>query len=792
LAHPLSGGAALDQLVALRQALADRYAIERELGQGGMATVYLAEDLKHHRKVAIKVLRPELAASLGADRFLREIETTAQLTHPHILPLLDSGAADGTLFYVMPYVEGESLRDRLTREKQLPLDDTLQIARQVADALAYAHSHGVIHRDIKPENILLESGHAVVADFGIAKALAAAGGEKLTETGLAVGTPQYMSPEQAGGESGLDGRSDLYSLGCVLYEMLAGEPPFTGPSVQAVVAKRLSTPAPRISILRDRVPPHVEWALDTALARTPADRFPTCTQFAEALTAVSGLRPWEHSRTRSRAGRVAAVVAGLLLIAVSAVVVLKTWILDPSEGPRLKSLVVLPLVNRSGDSAQDYFIDGMTEALITELGKVSSLTVTSVTSAMTYKRSPKPLRDIARELGVESVVEGSVLREGSRLRIAARLIDGRTDRQVWDSTFVRDAGNILLLYGEAAQTIAGAIGATLTPDETRRLQVARTVDTAAYNEYLLGRRDAWTWTPDGFSRAIGHYRRTVAIDPTFTPAYAGLAEAYRWSTAFGTLAPAEAMPLGQAAAERAVALDSASAAAHVALAGVRADQWRFPEADREYQRALALNPSLVDAHNEYGTFLTLLGRRDEAVREAVRARQLDPLTVNIRVQLGWVYLLTGRYRESLAALDSALALDSAAFWAHSHKALDYSALGLHPEALAEIAKALAASPGNQVVLTVASVTNAHAGRTAEARGYLDSLLALGRRGVWVDPYLVGMARANLGQTALALESFGRAVEQRSFLVWGLKTEILPASFKSEPRFRALLRRMGNE
>ena len=267
----------------LAEALKDRYTLQRELGRGGMATVYLAIDRKHERSVALKVLKPELAAVLGADRFLREIKTTAQLTHPHILPLLDSGDADGTLFYVMPYVEGESLRDRLNREKQLPVDDALQISREVADALSYAHSRGVIHRDIKPENILLESGHAVVADFGIARAIDQAGGDKLTATGVALGTPAYMSPEQAAGSRDLDGRSDLYSLGCVLYEMLAGQPPFTGPTVESLVRQHLSAEPPHITGIRPAVPAHVVTAVERALAKTPADRFNPVALFAEAL-----------------------------------------------------------------------------------------------------------------------------------------------------------------------------------------------------------------------------------------------------------------------------------------------------------------------------------------------------------------------------------------------------------------------------------------------------------------------------------------------------------------------------
>jgi len=272
-----------DALYRLKTALSDRYVIEREIGAGGMATVYLAHDVRHDRRVALKVLKPELAASLGGERFLREITLTARLHHPHILPLLDSGDADGLLFYVMPYVEGESLRDRLNRERQLPLDDAVRIARDVADALSYAHSRDVVHRDIKPENILLESGHALVADFGIARAITTAGGDKLTQTGLAVGTATYMSPEQSTGERLIDGRSDLYSLGCVLYEMLAGEPPFSGSSAHAILARRLTDPAPRVSLVRATVPGHLDSAIRKALASTPADRFATMSEFVDAL-----------------------------------------------------------------------------------------------------------------------------------------------------------------------------------------------------------------------------------------------------------------------------------------------------------------------------------------------------------------------------------------------------------------------------------------------------------------------------------------------------------------------------
>jgi serine/threonine-protein kinase len=310
-------------------ALADRYTVEREVGRGGMATVYLANDLKHQRRVALKVFRPELAAAVGAERFLREITTTANLRHPHILPLYDSGEAGGFLFYVMPFVEGESLRDRLDREKQLPLDDALQIAREVADALSYAHSHDVVHRDVKPENILLEAGHAVVADFGIARAVSAAGGERLTQTGIAIGTPTYMSPEQAAGSGDLDGRSDLYALGCVLYEMLAGQPPFIAPTAEGLVRQHMTAEAPTVTQLRPKVSGEVAQAIDRVLAKNPADRFATAAAFTKALAVPE--------RVAEPAQRAVVPRGVWAVIAIAVVAMVAVWVLRPVR-PRSRSI----------------------------------------------------------------------------------------------------------------------------------------------------------------------------------------------------------------------------------------------------------------------------------------------------------------------------------------------------------------------------------------------------------------------------------------------------------------------
>ncbi|HXW97803.1 MAG TPA: protein kinase, partial [Gemmatimonadales bacterium] len=400
----------------LGRGLSTRYTIHRELGQGGMAVVFLAQDLRHDRQVALKVLRPEISAEIGAERFLREIKLAAGLTHPHILPVFDSGEADGLLFYVMPSMEGHSLRERLDKERQLPLGDALRITREVASALDYAHRHKVVHRDIKPENILLHEGAAMVADFGIGKALTATGAS-ITQTGLALGTPAYMSPEQASGELDTDGRSDLYSLGCVLYEMLTGEPPFTGVTAQAVIAKRFVSPIPKIRTTRD-VPEAVDAAVSRALARTPVDRFPTAAEFAEAL------------RTISRDG-----VTGAHRIVEGA-------------KPGTKAIAVLPLANMSADPENEYFSDGMTEEIINALSKVPGIHVASRTSSFAFKGKEVDVREIGEKLKVSSVLEGSVRKIGNKIRLTAQLINVESGFHLWSETYDRQLEDVFAVQDE--------------------------------------------------------------------------------------------------------------------------------------------------------------------------------------------------------------------------------------------------------------------------------------------------------------------------------------------------------
>jgi len=470
----------VDQLARLQAALTGRYTIEHELGRGGMATVYLAQDLKHGRPIALKVLRPELAAALGPGRFLREIEIAARLTHPNILPLHDSGEAGGLLYYVMPYVDGESLRSHLAREGPLPLDRALEIAREVASALGYAHEHGVVHRDIKPENVLLESGHAVVADFGVARAVWELAGDRLTETGIAVGSPAYMSPEQAGAEERLDGRSDIYALGCVLYEMLVGEPPFTGPTPRAVAAKHLRQSVPSARITRPGVPAAVDRVIRTALAKVPADRFSDAAHFAAALAACAG-QPGRRLAPRRWTG---VVVAAALTVAVGRWAWAR-WSGSPSlpvPAARLDPthVAVLYFDDLSEGRTLRHVAGGLTEDLIDQLGQVDALRVISSSGVAAYRERSVPLDSIARTLGVGTIVTGSVGRSADRLRVAVRLIDAANGNQLRSQTLERPWGDLFVLRDAVAQQVSRFLREELGQEVQLRQRRAATGSVAAW------------------------------------------------------------------------------------------------------------------------------------------------------------------------------------------------------------------------------------------------------------------------------------------------------------------------
>jgi len=661
---------------ALADALRDRYLIERELGRGGMATVYLARDVKHDREVALKLLRPELAAVLGAERFLQEIRISAKLDHPHILTLIDSGESEGFVWYVLPYVRGESLREKLTREKQLSVEAAVRIATQVASALDYAHRHGVIHRDIKPENILLHEGEAVVADFGIALAVREAGGPRLTETGLSLGTPQYMSPEQATGGRELDGRSDMYSLAAVFYEMLAGEPPHTGPTVRAVIAKLLTERPTRIRTVRDTVPEGIDTAVAKALAKVPADRFGGAAEFAAALT-VRGAGPTAGWRRRRVA--VAASIAGAVALAAFAAV----W--HPWRRPAratapvadVASVAVLPFENLTGNPSDQYLSDGMTEEVIGQLAQVGGLKVISRTSTEALKGTHLTLRQIADTLGVRHILEGSIRHEGHRIRVAVDLIDATTDAHVWASTYDRDLTDVFAVQEEVARHVADSLVSAVGVRPTIG-RVARTERPGAYEAYLAGRSLVYRRTREGLRGALAQFQQAIAQDSAYAPAYAGLASvyslwvfyAYPGIDLYGAEGRAVAM------ADGAIALDSDLAEAYAARGRAMTRAWAPAEPIAvDFKRALELRPNSADVHQWYANFLSREGRHDEALAEVERAVALDPLAPGVRIAFSFVALAARRYNVAAQEAARTLALEPGLMRAREHQALGDLLLG---------------------------------------------------------------------------------------------------------------------
>ncbi len=733
-----------DQRDRLTAALAGRYVIERELGSGGMATVYLAHDVKHHREVALKVLRPELAAALGPDRFLREVEIAARLNHPHILALYDSGETNGFLFYVMPYVAGESLRHRLEREKQLPIEEALAITRHVAAALGHAHAQHVIHRDVKPENILLYEGEAMVADFGIALAVSAAAGERLTQTGLAVGTPAYMSPEQAVSERALDARSDVYSLGCVLYEMLAGEPPYTGATAQVLIAKRLVDPVPAVRRLRAAVPVGVEQALTKALAKVPADRWASALAFAEALATPAGPRP--------------------------------------------PSVAVLPFLNLSADPENEYFADGITEDVIAHLSKIRALKVISRTSVMAFKQREQSLREIGARLEVATLLEGSVRRAGDRVRIVAQLIDAESDRHLWAETYDRRLTDVFAIQTDVALQIAAALKAELSPDEKSRLHQEPTSDLQAYQLYLQGRHCYLRYTAEGSRRGIEYFEQAVAKDPNYALAYAALAMVYTELAETGSLRPGEAYARARDASAKALALDLGLGEAHCMLAYITAVcDFNWVSAEQEFKRALELTPNSADTYDLYGRMCLALERNDEALAMERRAQELDPLAH--RADVARALLRAGRYDEALQAATHAVELDP--HYARGHATLGWAYLkkGIVKQGVAELEIAVSLSPGDTLWLAQLGQAYGMVGDVARARNVLHQLEELsGQR--FVSPYHIAFVYTGLGEQDSAMDWLERAYEDRSGPVYSVKGSFLFTTLHGHPRFIALLRKMN--
>jgi TolB-like protein len=671
----------------LNAALSGRFAVERLLGRGGMSSVYLARDLRHDRLVALKVLRPSIAATLGAERFLREIHIAASLAHPNILVVHDSGDAGGMLYYVMPYVEGQSLRARFAREGALPVADAVRIACEVADALSYAHGRNVVHRDVKPENILLEAGHAVVADFGMACAIEAAGADRLTESGLAVGTPAYMSPEQAAAEP-TDGRTDIYSLACVLYEALAGEAPFTGPTALAVLARKAAGPLPSLRLVRGEVPAHVERAITRALAAVPADRFASAAEFADAL---------RDDRAATSAGR---------------------------------SIAVLPFTNMSGDSESDYFAEGIAEEITTALARIPEIKVAARTSAFAFKGDRLDVRDIGRRLGVGVVLEGSVRRAGKQLRVAAQLINVADGYHLWSDRYDREREDVFAIEDEITRSIVAALEVLLADRADQAMVQPATSHIHAYDFYLRGRQYFRQSRKKSLEYARQMFERAIEIDPAYALAWAGVADC---GSLLHMYYPGQSDDAERAdrASARALELAPRLPEAHASRAFALFQLGRMADAVEHFREAIRLDPQTFEARYFYGRALFQLGRFADAAQmfeDAARMRE----DYQARFFAAQAFQATGdlpsadaAYQRAFEVARTHLELNPDDPRAATMAAVSACRVGRKDEGLAWARQAVAADPEDAGVRYNVACLYSLEGRIEDAIGCLEEAFAMG-------------------------------------------------------------------
>ncbi|MEO7251338.1 MAG: protein kinase, partial [Arenimonas sp.] len=729
----------------LTAALADRYRLEREIGAGGMATVYLAEDLKHQRKVAIKVLRPELAAALGPDRFMQEIAIAARLQHPHILAVHDSGEADGFLYYVMPYVEGESLRERLLRQGELPVHEAVRLLLEIADALAHAHASGVVHRDIKPENVMLSGRHALVMDFGVAKAVSEASARKFATTvGVALGTPAYMAPEQATADPNLDHRADIYALGVLGYELLTGRPPFIEGSPQQILAAHLTKAPEMITVHRPGIPPALAAVIMRALAKQPADRWQTAEELVtqlEPLTTPSGGITPAATRPLSAmvpSGRLKSRYASVgLALATIAVVAILLWNRQPAPAKPMasipttriatanvavaNSIAVLPFVNMSSDKEQEYFSDGLSEEVLNQLAQVPQLRVIARTSSFSFKGKEVDVATIAKILNVATILEGSVRKSGSTLRITAQLVRASDSSHLWSESYDRKLNDVFTVQDEIAGAVVGALKLKLLPAQrpSARHFVPRP---EAYEQFLLGRQFANRNTQEGYDGALTAYHRAVVLEPNYAAAYAGLSLTEK-SASFLTVST-DAFVQGQqralAAAEKAIASDPTLADGYAARGAVRIEGWDWNGAQADIEKARVLNPESVSNYACMACFLASQGRLPEAIAAVRKGIELNPLAVEEWIKLARFEMAVGDFRAARQALSRGLAISP-----KNGSTLFYylglvSLLEGRPDTARAHAEGLASEPARLVLLAVAEHDLKHAAASQQA---LETLLA---------------------------------------------------------------------
>ncbi|MCI0697475.1 protein kinase [candidate division KSB1 bacterium] len=800
------------------------YKILEKLGGGGMGVVYKAQDLKLDRFVALKFLPHHLSADEEEKkRFIHEAKAASALDHPNICVIHEiDETEDGQIFICMAYYEGETLKKRIAsgegrREKGegraapiaprsspfgmtagLPLTEVIDIANQIAQGLARAHEHGITHRDIKPANVMItKDGVIKIVDFGLAKL---AGQERITKSGMTVGTVAYMSPEQAQGID-VDHRTDIWALGIVLYEMVTGQLPFLGEYEQAVVYSIVNEDAKPVTSQRTDAPLELERIVNKAMAKNLDERYQRVDEMLLDLKALrkdieSGIsRPRLMPRMmfKTKRGVRYASMSALVLLLVLAGLYLWQTFGDKAKKPHDKiRLAVLPFDNITQNPEDEYFADGMTDEMISKLSKISGFGVIARTSVMHYKTKPKTVAEIGQELQVSKILEGSVRKAAEKLRITVKLIDVKTQEPVWSTEYDKELADVFAIQSEVAQQVAAALRVELTTAERNQIEKRGTESVEAYNLYLQGHYYADKRTPQGLNKGIEYFNEAIKIDPKFAHAYAGLAKSYHFLGYFGYLPPIELYPKARAAAERALELDHTIAEAHTELAVImNVFDWDWLGAERTFKHALALNPDYTRAHQAYGAFLMFMGRNEEAFAEIKRSQEFNPLWLESHNGEGLIHYYGRRYDDAIEKLTKTIEMQPNYFIPYLWLGLSYLEKGRVEEAIAAIQKCITLSRGYSIAVAAQGYVFAKSGKRTEARKIVMQLQQLSQQR-YVPPSLIALIYAGLSEKDQAFEWLEKAYRARDINLAQIKESPFVDNLRSDPRFAAWLKKMDLE